>query len=259
MHLVKLSKDVYFKVQRLSRKGVELNKFEMEENLKQSIKYIVYVTVNTINKKIYIGVHTVKTKEFDGYLGNGVYVNKPSSYKKSKTLFHRAVNKYGPSAFIRITLFEFDTMQEALDKEAEIVNEEFLKREDVYNTTIGGNKPPIKCTEIHQYDLNGNYITSYSSIKEAGEKLKIKVVSISESIKKHQACHNFLWSYERVDKIEPWSDKTAARKVGVYDLNGNLIKIYPTIIACKKDYCGCVHVLYGTRKTCKQCTFKFID
>jgi hypothetical protein len=175
----------------------------MEENLKQSIKYIVYVTVNTVNKKIYVGVHTVKSKEFDGYLGDEVLINKPSSYKKSKTLFHRAVNKYGPSAFIRCTLFEFNTMQEALDKEAEIVNEEFLKRSDVYNTTVGGNKPPIKCTKIHQYDLDGNYITSYNSIKEAAEALKVKSVSVSESIKKHQACHNFLWSYDKVDKMKP--------------------------------------------------------
>lgn len=230
----------------------------MEENLKQSIKYIVYITVNKINKKIYIGVHGTDIHKFDGYLGDGVFINKPSSYKKSKTLFHRAVNKYGPKAFLRFTLFTFDTMEEALTKEAEIVTEEFLKRDDVYNTTVGGNKPPIRYIPIHQYSLDGNYIRSYNSIKEAGEYLKIKISGISESIKKHQANHGFLWSYEKVDKLKPWSDKTAARKVGVYNSDGELIAVYPTIIACKKDYCGCVHVLYGTRKTCKKCTFKFL-
>lgn len=30
---------------------------EMEENLEQSIKYIVYLTINKVNKKIYVGVH----------------------------------------------------------------------------------------------------------------------------------------------------------------------------------------------------------
>lgn len=164
----------------------------MEENLKQSIKYIVYVTVNKINKKIYIGVHGTVTDKFDGYLGDGVFINKPSSYKKSKTLFHRAVNKYGPDAFIRFTLFTFDTMEEALNKESEIVTEEFLKRKDVYNTTIGGNKPPIRYTRIYQYSLDGNFIAEYDSVKDASTKLKIKMTSISESIKKHQACHEYL-------------------------------------------------------------------
>lgn len=231
----------------------------MEENLEQSIKYIVYVTVNKINKKIYVGVHGTKLDKFDGYLGDGVKVNKPSSYKKSKTLFHRAVNKYGPDAFIRCTLFIFDTMKEALDKEAEIVNEEFLKRDDVYNTTLGGNKPSTKCVPIHQYDLDGNYITSYDSIKEASEILKVNSVGMAESVKKHQAHHNYLWSYEKKDHIEPYNNRLAPRKVGVFNKSGELIKIYPTINACKKDYCGCVHVLYGTRKTCKNCTFKFIE
>lgn len=230
----------------------------MEENLKQSIKYIVYVTVNVVNKKIYIGVHGTKTDKFDGYLGDGVFTNNPSSYKNSKTLFHRAVNKYGIDAFIRCTLYEFDNEKDALEKEREIVSEEFIKRKDTYNTTVGGGKPPIRTIKVYQYDLNGNFIASYNSIKEAAEKLKVKQIGISESIKKHQQSKGFLWSYEKLEKIEPYNNKLLPKKVGVYK-NGELIKIYNSIRDCKKDYCGCVHVLYGTRKTCKKCTFKFID
>ena len=37
------------------------------------MKYIVYLTTNTANKKIYIGVHRTETPyDFDGYLGNGI-------------------------------------------------------------------------------------------------------------------------------------------------------------------------------------------
>lgn len=37
------------------------------------MEYIVYLTVNTINKHIYVGVHkTVDSNIWDGYLGCGV-------------------------------------------------------------------------------------------------------------------------------------------------------------------------------------------
>jgi hypothetical protein len=39
------------------------------------MKYIVYLTTNLVNKKIYVGVHETETPyEFDGYLGDGVTV-----------------------------------------------------------------------------------------------------------------------------------------------------------------------------------------
>jgi hypothetical protein len=102
------------------------------------MKYIVYQTVCTVNRKIYIGVHKTYTEEFDGYLGCGVYSTKPATYNKSTTPFKAAVNKYGPSKFIRTTLKEFDEEQAAYDLEAELVTEEFVRREDTYNLALGG-------------------------------------------------------------------------------------------------------------------------
>ena len=68
--------------------------------------YIVYCTTNLINKKIYIGVHECLSKDFDGYIGCGVYINKPSTYAHPKTHFQNAVKKYGPKNFKRITIKE---------------------------------------------------------------------------------------------------------------------------------------------------------
>ena len=72
------------------------------------MKYIVYKTVNLVNNRFYIGVHKTTTDEFDGYFGSGV-------------LIQNAIKKYGEENFQRITLFEFDTPEEAFLKESEEV------------------------------------------------------------------------------------------------------------------------------------------
>ena len=123
------------------------------------MKYIVYLTTNKINNKIYIGVHETENPNiFDGYLGCGANINKPSSYTKGKTHLHNAILKYGTSAFYRQTIKEFDNLEDALNLEFELVTEEFIKRTDTYNMTIGGGMPPKFNKIIYQFDLNGNLI-----------------------------------------------------------------------------------------------------
>lgn len=87
--------------------------------------YIVYKTTNLINNKIYVGIHKQPTLKFDGYLGSGLLLN-------------RAINNIGRDNFIRELLFSYNTLDESRSKEKEIVNEDFCKREDTYNISIGG-------------------------------------------------------------------------------------------------------------------------
>ena len=50
--------------------------------METNYKWIVYLTTNKVNKKIYVGVH--KTKDptiFDGYIGCGIYITQPYTYK----------------------------------------------------------------------------------------------------------------------------------------------------------------------------------
>lgn len=74
-----------------------------------------------------MGKHSQETDPytFDGYLGSGIRLN-------------RAIVKYGEENFERKTLFVFDNQDECFAKERELVNEEFVKRKDVYNMKIGG-------------------------------------------------------------------------------------------------------------------------
>lgn len=86
--------------------------------------FIIYKTTNTTNGKIYIGKHKTSNLD-DGYVGSG------------KNLKH-AIAKYGIENFTKEVLFIFDNEAEMNSKEAEIVNEEFILREDTYNICIGG-------------------------------------------------------------------------------------------------------------------------
>jgi len=94
----------------------------MNEN---EIKFYIYKTTNLINGKIYIGYHASENIEKDSYLGSGY-------------LLKKAIEKHGKKNFKREILHVFETQEEATKKEREIVNEEFIERDDVYNLCLGG-------------------------------------------------------------------------------------------------------------------------
>ena len=86
--------------------------------------YTIYKTTNLINNKIYIGLHTTNNLN-DGYLGSGIFLKK-------------AIKKYGFKNFKKEILYILPSKKEMILKEKEIVNEEFIKRDDTYNMTKGG-------------------------------------------------------------------------------------------------------------------------
>ena len=86
--------------------------------------YYLYQITNKINGKIYVGVHQTDNLD-DGYMGSG-------------SLLRKAQEKYGLENFEKTILQTFDNEEDMFSAEAEIVNEDFLLREDVYNLIPGG-------------------------------------------------------------------------------------------------------------------------
>lgn len=87
--------------------------------------YYLYEIKNNIDGKIYVGVHRTKNLD-DGYMGSG-------------KIIARAIAKYGVDNFTKTILETFDSSETMFAREKEVVNDEFLGREDVYNLRRGGN------------------------------------------------------------------------------------------------------------------------
>lgn len=86
--------------------------------------FYLYRITNTINERIYIGVHQTEDLE-DGYMGSGKYLI-------------AAQKKYGIENFKKEILEFFTNEEEMFLKEFEIVNEEFVKQDNTYNIFTGG-------------------------------------------------------------------------------------------------------------------------
>lgn len=88
--------------------------------------HFVYKTTCSINGFIYIGVRSTDDLD-DGYIGSG-------------GKFRKAVKLLGKENFTREILEFFNTRDDAEDREAQLVDREFLKRKDIYNKIPGGGK-----------------------------------------------------------------------------------------------------------------------
>lgn len=86
--------------------------------------YTVYKTTNLVNGKIYVGLHITEDLN-DNYLGSGSQIR-------------AAVKKYGKENFKREYIKICSGPEEMYNLEAEIVNEDFVKRPDTYNMKTGG-------------------------------------------------------------------------------------------------------------------------
>lgn len=208
----------------------------MENNLKS----IVYLTVNTVNRKMYVGVHVTETPyKFDNYWGCGITGTSSYHFIHPKTPFQRACKKYGLDAFTRYTLFVFNTYEEALDMERKIVNETFIKRDDTYNIAIGGGSGlvPSEEIEVHKYDASGKYICTYRSYSDAARKHDTSVSNIIHAVCTKGKAKDFYWSETRKANIDITGYKQdQAIPVYVYDFTGKYESTYDSMSCfCKKN------------------------
>lgn len=280
----------------------------IDDEYKNSVKFCVYIHLNKINKKIYIGITSQLFKERwnkgNGYFGNSYFYN--AIKKDSWEIF----NHYAYLNEQWVEVFEDEnekksytlSLKEALDMEEHLIDvcRKKYGNENVYNISDGGegitgvrekvvlqfniNGEFInrfdsgriasaetgisygtimnccnhrsksageflwkfyddeteliipqniikKNIEVHQYDLQGNYIATFPSIKIASTKLGISDSQISSSCKSEITAGGYQWKRSDSDKIIKPIEKIhySKRKVYQYDLNGKYIKMYETM------------------------------
>jgi len=188
-----------------------------------------YQTICNSNGKSYIGIHKTKNLD-DKYLGNGVIYNRPSSVKKTNA-FHNAIRKYGFDGFTKYIMCFFDTYEEALEEEKYLVDSNWVKKTNNYNTAIGGygnskegfseeqilkfkekisgkgnhryGKKDLKARNVLKYDLNNSLICKYESITSAAKSINMTASAVSLCCRgKIKQTKKFVFRFENYTKEE---------------------------------------------------------
>ena len=143
--------------------------------------HYLYKITNLINDKIYIGIHSTDNLD-DDYFGSGVKLK-------------LAIKKYGKENFKKEILEWFDWRIEALQRESEVVNEEFVKRHKTYNIDIGGNGGSSHTIETRLKISKNNWV------KQNGSPMKGKVHS-EETKKKMKTSYKYVKREKTKDECE---------------------------------------------------------
>lgn len=106
------------------------------------MKHIVYKTINIVNNKYYIGVHSTSDIN-DNYLGCGHWRGR-KIYTNTASPILKAFLKYGDDNFKREILFVFDNREDALLKEQELID---INDVNSYNAREGGSNTYTYTTE----------------------------------------------------------------------------------------------------------------
>lgn len=190
----------------------------------------VYQTICEVNNKSYVGVHKTNRLD-DGYIGCGIVNENVPFLANKKNAFHSAVRKHGYHSFRRYILSFYDTYQEALDEEAFIVNEAWVKSNKNYNCALGGRgstlgwmteeqriehrkkytgsknhrfgKKAKNRKPVLQYDLSNNFIARHESAQDAANFIGDHVANVASCCRGvYGQCRGYVFRYETYSEKE---------------------------------------------------------
>lgn len=179
--------------------------------------HIVYLITNIVNYKIYVGIHSTYNLH-DSYLGSGHAIK-------------RAVKKYGKENFTKTILYVCLKEEDALFYESKIVDEQFLKRPDVYNIKLGGG-----CTAKYTDEIKNKFKLSWTDERKYihSEKMKEKYINGALKLSKgyvHHKCKGRKQTDEHITK-------RTSKRIGTTHTNESKKKISESIEYLECPYCN---------------------
>lgn len=115
--------DVLTLLKEFGLKAVNFRCIDRTNGLSDAKLHFVYKTTNLLNDKIYVGVHSDFSCDYD-YLGSGKHIS-------------ASVEKYGKENFSHEIIAVFHDEEGAYDLESKIVDYEFYSSESTYNLAPG--------------------------------------------------------------------------------------------------------------------------
>lgn len=238
-------------------------------------EYYIYVHINKLNFKSYIGVTRLNPTLRWGKDGYGYRLQ----------LFGRAINKYSWNGFYHeilysnLTKLEAETLEYTLIKKLHTTDKKYG-----YNIDNGGNskgKVGIITKQkmsnniskrINQYTLDGKYINTYKGAKEAMMITGVNKCSISMVCnKKRSSAGEYLWCFEDdIPNLDSVNKKKILnrkeKKLIQYDLNGVVLNQYNSLTEASKSIDGTINHIgnissccNGKQKTSYGCIWRYVN
>lgn len=175
--------------------------------------HYLYKTTNLKNNKIYIGVHSTDNLE-DGYIGSGKFLK-------------QSILKYGKEYFKCEILEFFESRELAYKREAELVNEDFIKSSTNYNCAPGGGGTAIgeshpcfgkrwKLTEEtklkQSLSKTGDKNPMFGGLSEEHKTTLSTAMKTSAKRGKEHPNYGVAWSDEEKEKRRQWSKEAYANR-----------------------------------------------
>lgn len=182
----------------------------------------IYKITNTINNKVYIGQSS----------------NIEARWKKHKSsnddfTIHKAMRKYGLQNFTFSVIEECS--KDLLDSREIYWINYYNSLEEGYNMIPGGSNGAgyAKGIPVEQYSLDGKYIITYNSAKQASEVTGIVHTDICKCCRgESNRAGLYQWTYKDSKKqIIPIdiSDTKIQRRINQYSLKGELLQQYDNL------------------------------
>lgn len=171
--------------------------------------YYLYEIRNNLTGHIYVGVHKTKNMN-DGYMGSG-------------KLIKRVLAKYGVENFTKTILETFSNSHDMYTREKEIVTQEFLARDDVYNLSRGGHGGWDYIHENGLTNKNKSLDSFYKEFSKKGNQKHIEMLNNDENYRNKwltKVLHT--QTDETKDKISKSLSGRKRNKMWITDGNKNL-------------------------------------